>query len=226
VRGSTAAHVTNVHVLVCGHRYGADSAAPLAAVGAVVASLRRGHRLPVQVVARPVLDLQHLLEIPPGAPALIVDAADGAAVGTVVTRSLDDLIDDPGGPRPHNTRQPAGQLLGMANVLSDAPRQGLFVGIGGADFGPGTSISPPVKEQLPTYAKAICVAIAELAAAIECEGVPVAPAAPVSRPGRRGRDRLPAASASRPGSRTRPRQRARPAPPSPPGCARRDRPSG
>jgi Ni,Fe-hydrogenase maturation factor len=78
-----------------------------------------------------------------------------------VTITFDELLANPRGPAPRSSHAlPIDQVLGLTRLLADAPVEGLFVGIGGEDFGLGEDLSPKVREALPAYARAIGAAIA------------------------------------------------------------------
>jgi hydrogenase maturation protease len=102
------------------------------------------------------LDIDHLLAAPAGVPIVICDAAAGVTPGVVVTRTFDELLANPRGPSPHSSHAlPIDQVIGVARALSAAPIDGLFVGIGGADFGFGPGLSPAVEAALPEFRAAI-----------------------------------------------------------------------
>jgi hydrogenase maturation protease len=102
------------------------------------------------------LDIDHLLAAPPGVPIIICDATVGVAPGRVVTLSFDELLANPRGPAPHSSHAlPIDQVIGVARALSHNPIDGLFVGIGGADFGFGQGLSPAVEAALPDFRAAI-----------------------------------------------------------------------
>jgi hydrogenase maturation protease len=152
-----------VRLLVCGNAHRRDDGAAPFAVGQLLPRLRRG-RCVVEVTRCGQLDVQHLLDVPAGEPVVLVDAAVGVPAGEVIVRPLDELIDFPNGPSPHSSHAlPASLVLGMANAIAEQPLSGVFVGIGGADFGYGDTLSPKVREQLPAYVDAIVEAIVRLA---------------------------------------------------------------
>ena len=147
---------TPVRLLVCGNSDRADDGAAIRAVGSLVAGnrYRLGRDLAVERCGQ--LEVQLLLFVPTGQAVIIVDAAVGVRPGRVVTASLEELMDHPRGPAPHSSHSlPINQLLGVANVLSDKPLRGLFVGIGGADFGFGEHLSSAVSRGLPRFVAAI-----------------------------------------------------------------------
>ena len=157
-----------VRLLVCGNPDRADDGAAIRAVGSLVARhhYRLGRDLAVERCGE--LDVLHLLDVPTGQAIVIVDAAVGVAPGEVVTASLEELIDYPDGPTPHSSHAlPINQLLGVANVLADKPLHGIFVGIGGADFGFGERLSAAVAGGLPSFIAAIDGAVERLLAPSE-----------------------------------------------------------
>jgi hydrogenase maturation protease len=156
-------HAASVRLLVCGNSDRADDGAALRAVRSFIA--RRHYRIgrDVSVERCDQLDVLHLLDVPMGQAVVIVDAAIGVEPGEVVTTTLEELIDYPQGPSPHSSHSlPINQLLGVANVLAEKPLEGLFVGIGGSDFGFGERLSSPVAHALPTFVSAIDHAVEAL----------------------------------------------------------------
>jgi hydrogenase maturation protease len=160
----------SLRLLVCGNPHRRDDGAALRVAALLVPSLRLAH-CPVEAVRCGQLDVEHLLSVPPGVPVVLLDAAVGVPAGSIVVRSLDELIDHPNGPAPHSSHAlPINQVLGMANVLADQPLRGVFVGIGGADFGYGDALSPAVQASLPAYRDAIAAQIARIAGGLAAGG--------------------------------------------------------
>lgn len=156
-------HAASVRLLVCGNSDRADDGAALRAVRSFLA--RRHYRMgrDVSVERCDQLDVLHLLDVPTGQAVVIVDAAIGVEPGEVVTTTLEELIDYPQGPSPHSSHSlPINQLLGVANVLAEKPLEGLFVGIGGSDFGFGQRLSSSVVRGLPAFVSAIDHAVEAL----------------------------------------------------------------
>jgi hydrogenase maturation protease len=152
-----------IRVLVCGTSDRADDGVAPRAVAQLLPSLREEGRYDVDVRYCGQLDVEHLLDVPAGTPVLIVDAASGVPAGEIVTRDLDALLDERPGPAPRSSHAlPIGQVLGVARAFAEAPLQGAFVGIGGADFGLGDELSPQVERALPAFVTVIRDTIEQL----------------------------------------------------------------
>ncbi len=118
------------------------------------AALRATAGLPV--VACGHLDIDDLLGVPAGHTIVICDAAAGVPAGQVMTLSFDELLANPRGPSPHSSHAlPIDQVIGVARALSPVAIDGVFVGIGGADFGYGEGLSASVEAALPSFRAAI-----------------------------------------------------------------------
>jgi hydrogenase maturation protease len=156
-------HAVPVRLLVCGNGDRADDGAALRAVRSFVAGRHYRIGRDVSVERCDQLDVLHLLDVPSGQALVIVDTAVGVAPGEVVTTTLEELIDHPEGPAPHSSHSlPINQVLGVANVLAEKPLEGLFVGIGGSDFGFGQRLSEAVVRGLPAFVSAIDHAVEAL----------------------------------------------------------------
>jgi hydrogenase maturation protease len=153
-----------IRVLVCGTPDRADDGVAMRAAAQLLPSLREEGSLDVDVRYCGQLDVEHLLDVPAGTPALIVDAAAGVPPGEIVTLGFDELLAHPQGPAPRSSHAlPIAQVLGIARVFADAPLKGEFVGVGGADFGLGEVLSPAVEDALPAFVAAIERSIGRLA---------------------------------------------------------------
>jgi hydrogenase maturation protease len=140
----TAPPSTPVWLLACGNPDRRDDGAALVAT--------RG----LDAISCGQLDIDHLLAAPPGAPIVICDAAAGVAPGRVVTLTFDELLANPRGPAPHSSHAlPIDQVIGVARAVSRRRIEGIFVGIGGADFGFGRGLSLAVEAALPEFRAAI-----------------------------------------------------------------------
>ena len=145
-----------IRILVCGTPDRADDGVALCAVAQLLPSLSEEGRRDVDVRYCGQLDVEHLLEVPAGTPVLIVDAAAGVPAGEIVTVDLDELLAHQHGPAPRSSHAlPIAQVLGIARVFAEAPLEGAFVGLGGADFGLGDMLSPKVEQALPKFVAAI-----------------------------------------------------------------------
>ena len=131
-------------LLACGNLDRRDDGAALRATTGL-AAVACGH-----------LDIDDLLGAPAGRPIVICDAAVGVPVGQVVTLTFDQLLANPRGPSPHSSHAlPIDQVIGVARAVSLAPIDGVFVGIGGTDFGYGEGLSTAVEAALPSFRAAI-----------------------------------------------------------------------
>jgi len=150
-----------VRVLVCGSIDRRDDGAAIWAAAAVVNGRHADALLDVRRCGQ--LDIDDVL----GAgdvPIVIVDAAIGVPPGTVVTIPFNELIDRPSGPAPQSSHAlPIAQVLGIARELGGADVRGVFVGIGGADFGYGRQLSNDVKAALPEFVLALSAAVTDAA---------------------------------------------------------------
>lgn len=153
-----------VRLLVCGNIDRCDDGAAIWAASALLPGLGGAENRLVESHQCGMLDVEQVLDLGDGAALVIIDCAIGVAAGEIVTVPFDELLAHPRGPAPHSSHAlPIDQVLGVARELSDAPIDGLFVGIGGADFGFGRSLSTPVRRALPDFVSAINVAINRLA---------------------------------------------------------------
>jgi hydrogenase maturation protease len=135
---------TSAWLLACGNVDRRDDGAALAAT--------RG----LDATACGQLDIDDLLAAPAGRPIVICDAAAGVEAGRVVTLRFDELLANPHGPAPHSSHAlPIDQVIGVARAVAGRPIDGLFVGIGGVDFGFGEGLSAPVAAGLPAFRAAI-----------------------------------------------------------------------
>jgi hydrogenase maturation protease len=135
---------TPAWLLVCGNADRRDDGAALVAT--------RG----LDATACGQLDIDHILAAPAERPIVICDAASGVEAGRVVTLTFDELLANPRGPSPHSSHAlPIDQVIGVARAIAGRSIEGVFVGIGGADFGFGKGLSAPVAAQLPAFRAAI-----------------------------------------------------------------------
>lgn len=140
-------------LLVCGNVDRQDDGAAIWAASGLVHSLLDEMHVDVRRCGQ--LDIEDLLD-GMGRPLVIADAAVGVPPGAIVTVTFDDLTKRDSGATPHSSHAlPIAQVLGVARRLADEPIDGVFVGIGGADFGFGRQLSPAVRAALPQFTEAI-----------------------------------------------------------------------
>ena len=145
-------------LLVCGERLRRDDGAAILAVGLLPADVREL----AEIIEVGQLSVEALLDVEEGAGVVVADAAVGVAPGEVVTLPLADLAAAAGrgGPAPASSHSIApDQVLALAAELRGGELPGLFVGLGGADFGLGEGLSAPVADALPRFTSAIAAAI-------------------------------------------------------------------
>ena len=99
--------------------------------------------------------------------AFVADAAVGVAAGVVVTLPLDRVAagraDSSAAPASSHSLPPD-QVLAIAAELRGSMPRGVFVGIGGAEFGFGAGLSPAVAAGLARFASTLTHEIRRLAA--------------------------------------------------------------
>ena len=105
-----------------------------------------------------VLSVEALLDVPPDCGIVVADLAAGLGTGVVGTVALADVRRD--GVYPATTHvTPPDEIIAAAAALTGLPIRGLFVGVGGAEFGFGDKLSPRVAAALPDYVRALISAI-------------------------------------------------------------------
>ena len=140
----TSAPPATAWLLACGNRDRRDDGAALIATDGL------------GVTSCGQLDIDDLLAAPAGRRIVICDAAAGVAPGRVVKLTFDELLANPRGPSPHSSHAlPIHQVIGIARALSPVAIDGVFLGIGGADFGFGDELSAPVAAGMPAFRAAI-----------------------------------------------------------------------
>jgi hydrogenase maturation protease len=160
----TTASLTRIRLLVCGNVDRADDGAAIWAVSHLVPGFTTNDLPPgIDVQRCGQLDVEHLIERGADSPVVIVDAAVGVRPGQVVTMTFDELLAATSKVAPRSSHSlPIDQVIGVARALSDAPIEGLFVGIGAGDVTPGRSLSRPVREGMGEYVVAIQKALMRL----------------------------------------------------------------
>ena len=151
-----------VRLLVCGERLRRDDGAAILAVGLLPADARAL----AEIVEVGQLSVEALLDVPASTAVVVADAAVGVAAGRVVTLPLETISRSAAGgtPAPASSHSISpDQVLALATELRGATTRGVFVGLGGVDFGFGEGLSAPVAAALPAFAEAIATAIRQLA---------------------------------------------------------------
>jgi hydrogenase maturation protease len=144
-------------LLVCGNVDRRDDGAAIWAVSGLIHALHAERRVEVRRCGQ--LDIEDLLD-GAGRPLVIADAAVGAPPGSIVTVAFDDLVETRSTSTPHSSHAlPIAQVLGIARQLADEPIDGVFVGVGGVDFGFGRGLSAEVRAALPGFRSAIAAAL-------------------------------------------------------------------
>jgi hydrogenase maturation protease len=164
----------SVVVLVCGERLRRDDGAALAAAELLPPDVRAV----AHVVEVGQLGVEALLDVPDGAAIVVVDAVRGVAPGSVVILPLAEVAAGGGaggsagaGPRraaghaaPASSHAlPPNEVIALAAELRGAMPRGVFVGIGGAEFGYGEGLSAAVAAALPGFAATLAEEIRNLA---------------------------------------------------------------
>ncbi len=156
-----------IPVLVCGEPARGDDAVAFAAVDALPAPVRR------LADVRPCgpLEVDDLLDVPPGTPCLVVDAAVGVEPGRVVVLGLDEVAARGRGAGPRSSHTlPIDQVLALASTMRGGAVDGVFVGIGGEAFDFGAALSPRVAAGLPDLTARIATEVRRLAGDRESVG--------------------------------------------------------
>jgi hydrogenase maturation protease len=151
-----------VCVLVCGERLrGDDAAAVLAAEMLPTDALALA-----EVIEVGLLSVEALLDVPEGVAVIVADAAVGVAAGEVVVLPLASVARSTGSGAALASSHslPPDQVLALAEALRGSLPRGVFVGIGGAEFGFGERLSAPVTARLPAFVTALADEIRRLAA--------------------------------------------------------------
>jgi hydrogenase maturation protease len=159
--GSHGPHTRRVAVLVCGEPERRDDAVGFAAIDALPDAVRA-----LAVVVRVgQLEVEDLLDVPAGAACVVVDAAVGVAPGEVVVIPLAAIAERSAGGSPRSSHSlPPDQVIALAAALRGRPLAGVFVGIGGAEFGLGSGLSPAVRSGLPLFVESLAREVVRLAA--------------------------------------------------------------
>jgi len=152
-----------VRLLLCGERLRGDDSAALL----VAEWLPEDARSLADIVEVGQLSVEALLDVPDSVAVIVADAAVGVAAGVVVTLPLDRVAagraDSSAAPASSHSLPPD-QVLAIAAELRGSMPRGVFVGIGGAEFGFGAGLSPAVAAGLARFASTLAHEIRRLAA--------------------------------------------------------------
>ena len=173
-----------VRLLVCGNADRRDDGAALWAASHLLPG-PSAEELPGVTVCRcGQLDIDLLVDGGGVAPTIIIDTAVGVPPGRVVTLTFDELLSQTRGIAPHSSHAlPIDQVIGIAREISNGVVDGLFVGIGAADVGFGSSLSRPVREGMGTFVVAIHKALMRVSSerVVVPEGVALPELVPAGR---------------------------------------------
>lgn len=147
---------TRVSLFVIGHASRGDDGAAEAALKRISQGALEG----VDVVRAHDLDVETLMG---AGPVVVVDAIRGPTPGTIVVWTLAEVAELPEAPTASTHGLPLPAVLKLAAALGGHPLYGRFVGIAGARFTTGSKLSAPVRAALPDAARAIELAIREVA---------------------------------------------------------------
>ncbi len=155
-RSAATARRIVVEVLICGTEDRGDEAAPTAA------AVLLADRIADDVVLRSVgqLAIDDLLAVPPGASVVVVDSAAGVRPGQIIQLPLTGLIGRTDDLRPRSAKALSfAEVVGVAGLIRGRPLKGRIVAIGGNAFGPGETLSWPVRNAMPALVAAVVEAI-------------------------------------------------------------------
>jgi hydrogenase maturation protease len=124
-----------------------------------------------EAIAAGQLDAATLLDLPVGAPFVVVDAVAGIAPGEIRSLPLAAVAAlgkqraaQPQRPRASSSHALAlEQTLALVEVLRGAPPAGWFVGVGIAAADHGDTLTPAIAAALPAFAAAIRQAVDAIA---------------------------------------------------------------
>lgn len=151
-------------VIACGQRMRGDDGVAFELVGALDASARRL----AMIIEAGSLDVAQLLELPPEARCIVVDAVAGVAPGTLVEIDLARLA-GAGCDQAHaqlrcsSHAQPIPQTLALARLLRGRAIEGTLLGVGIAQCRAGAALSPAVAASVRAGARALEALIARFA---------------------------------------------------------------
>lgn len=151
--------MTRVVVFACGEPLRGDDGSGPASVEGLSAAVRTV----AEVRARPSLSAEDLLDLPPDAVAVVVDAVTGPPAGTIVREPLADLDIAAVPWTPLSGHQlPLVTTVGLARALGWHVR-GTFLGVSARSFGLGEGLSEVVAAALPELTAAVELEVTALA---------------------------------------------------------------
>jgi hydrogenase maturation protease len=151
-----------VCVLVCGERLRGDDAAAVLAAEMLPADVLAL----AEVIEVGLLSVEAVLDVPAGLALVVADTAIGMAAGEVVVLPLENVARSTGSGATLASSHslPPDQVLALAEALRGPLPRGVFVGIGGAEFGFGEGLSQTVAAGLPGFVAVLADEIRRLAA--------------------------------------------------------------
>jgi hydrogenase maturation protease len=152
-----------VRIIVCGNADRGDDGVALVTVAALLPTLPRGLLTMLEVRRSMELRVEDLVDLPADHGCLIIDAVAGVEPGQVVRMTLDELAERPAFTPRSSHQLPIHMVIGLAEILREAPVGGTFLGLGGHGFGYGTPLSRVVRAAMPAFAEAIETELYQLA---------------------------------------------------------------
>ena len=157
-----------LRLLVCGNADRGDDGAGLLAIARCLPTMPANVLDRIEVRRRDGLQVEDLVDVPPGMCCLIIDAVVGVEPGTIVRVPLSELS-HAGAPAPRSSHQlPISQVIALTEALRGRVPDGCLVGVGGQRFGYGSRLSAAVRGSLPAFGEAIVAEAANLIGADRC----------------------------------------------------------
>jgi Ni,Fe-hydrogenase maturation factor len=92
----------------------------------------------------------------------VLDAVAGVDPGTIVRLPIRDLLVRPAFVPRSSHELPIDLVVGLAEIIREAPIVGTFVGLGGHVFDYGAPVSRAVRAAIPAYGRAIAAELESL----------------------------------------------------------------
>ena len=158
-QGLAGARPIGVEIFACGSPDRGDDAVGLVVAEALERSLPAGAR--IRVVGQ--LEVDHLLDVPPGGAVIVVDAATGVRGGHIVELPLTGMIGREDRLRPRSSHAlEFREVIGVADMIRGRPLEGRIIAVGGVRFSLGAGLSPSVARAVPRMVDAVRDAVARL----------------------------------------------------------------